>query len=72
MEAAIERVMAGPEKKSRVMSESEKKLVSYHEAGHAVVSLLFEACRPGTPDQHHSPGRCRRLYPAVAGRGQQL
>ncbi len=46
MEAAIERVMAGPEKKSRVMSESEKKLVSYHEAGHAVVSYYLKHADP--------------------------
>ncbi|TLM98251.1 ATP-dependent zinc metalloprotease FtsH, partial [bacterium] len=35
LEDAIERVIAGPEKKSKVISEKEKKLVSYHEAGHA-------------------------------------
>ena len=38
--------MAGPEKKSRVMSESEKKLVSYHEAGHAVVSYYLKHADP--------------------------
>ncbi len=38
LEDSIERVIAGPEKKSRLISEKEKKLVSYHEAGHAVVS----------------------------------
>jgi len=42
LEEAIERVIAGPEKKSRVISESEKKLVAYHEAGHAVVSYFLE------------------------------
>ena len=42
MEEAIERVIAGPEKKSRVISESEKRLVAYHEAGHAVVSYFLE------------------------------
>ncbi len=36
-EEAIERVIAGPERKSRLISESEKRIVAYHEAGHAVV-----------------------------------
>lgn len=38
MEESIERVIAGPEKKTRVISEKEKRLVAYHEAGHALVS----------------------------------
>ncbi len=38
---AIERVMAGPEKKDRVMSEKRKELVAYHEAGHALVGALM-------------------------------
>jgi cell division protease FtsH len=38
MEESIERVIAGPEKKTRVISEKEKKLVAYHEAGHAIVA----------------------------------
>jgi cell division protease FtsH len=37
MEEAIERVIAGPERKSRLISEEEKRIVAYHEAGHAVV-----------------------------------
>jgi cell division protease FtsH len=38
---AIERVMAGPEKKDRVMSERRKRLVAYHESGHALVGALM-------------------------------
>ncbi len=38
---AIDRVMAGPEKKDRVMSERRKELVAYHEAGHALVGALM-------------------------------
>ncbi len=38
---AIERVMVGPEKKDRVISEKRKKLVAYHEAGHAVVGAVM-------------------------------
>jgi cell division protease FtsH len=38
---AIDRVLAGPEKKNRVMSEKRKQLVAYHEAGHALVGALM-------------------------------
>ncbi|MEO0538601.1 MAG: ATP-dependent zinc metalloprotease FtsH3 [Cyanobacteria bacterium P01_A01_bin.123] len=38
---AIDRVLAGPEKKDRVMSERRKELVAYHEAGHALVGALM-------------------------------
>jgi cell division protease FtsH len=36
-EESIERVMAGPERRSRIISEAEKRIIAYHEAGHAVV-----------------------------------
>ncbi|AAM25532.1 MULTISPECIES: ATP-dependent zinc metalloprotease FtsH [Caldanaerobacter] len=48
LEEAITRVVAGPEKRSRIMSEKDKKLVAYHEAGHAVVAKLL----PTTPPVH--------------------
>ena len=38
MEESIDRVMAGPERKTRVMSEKEKKIIAYHEGGHALVA----------------------------------
>ena len=38
---SIDRVLAGPEKKDRVMSERRKELVAYHEAGHALVGALM-------------------------------
>jgi cell division protease FtsH len=38
---AIDRVLAGPEKKDRIMSERRKQLVAYHEAGHALVGALM-------------------------------
>ncbi|WP_019500986.1 ATP-dependent zinc metalloprotease FtsH [Pseudanabaena sp. PCC 6802] len=38
---AVDRVLAGPEKKDRVMSDNRKKLVAYHEAGHALVGALL-------------------------------
>lgn len=48
LEAAIERTMMGPEKKSRVMSKREKELTAYHEAGHALLSLLVPEVDPMT------------------------
>ncbi len=48
MEEAIERVMAGPERKSRVISEKEKKVIAYHESGHALAARLI----PGTNPVH--------------------
>src|SRR6185503_13034604 len=42
MLAAVERVTMGPEKKSRVTSKKEKEMTAYHEAGHALLSLLIE------------------------------
>lgn len=46
LEAAIERVIAGPERKSRVISEYEKNIVAYHESGHALLSLLIKEVDP--------------------------
>ena len=46
LEESIERVIAGPEKKSKVISEKEKRLVSYHEAGHALVGYLLPHTDP--------------------------
>ena len=43
---AIDRVLAGPEKKDRVMSEKRKTLVAYHEAGHALVGALMQDYDP--------------------------
>ena len=45
-EEAIERVIAGPERKSRLISEAEKRIVAYHEAGHAVVSHAIPEADP--------------------------
>lgn len=43
-EESIERVIAGPERKSRLISEEEKRVIAYHEAGHAIVmSSMAEA-----------------------------
>jgi cell division protease FtsH len=46
MEEAIDRVIAGPERKSRVMSEEERKLTAYHEGGHALVGYALPNLDP--------------------------
>lgn len=45
-EEAIERVMAGPERKSHVMNEEEKRLTAYHEGGHTLVGMMLEHADP--------------------------
>ena len=46
LEEAITRVQMGPEKRSRVITEADKKLTAYHESGHAIVALKLENCDP--------------------------
>jgi len=46
MEESIERVIAGPERKSRLISEEEKRVIAYHEAGHAVVMHCLPEADP--------------------------
>jgi cell division protease FtsH len=46
MEAAIDRVIAGPERKSRIISESEKKIIAFHEVGHALLAELLPKADP--------------------------
>ena len=46
LEHAVDRVIAGPERKSRVISEKEKEIVAYHEAGHALVNERIEDADP--------------------------
>jgi cell division protease FtsH len=43
---AIERVLAGPERKSRLISDEEKEIIAYHEAGHALVMRALPRCDP--------------------------
>jgi cell division protease FtsH len=45
-EEAIDRLLAGPERKSRVMSEREKRVIAYHEAGHALVGHVLPNADP--------------------------
>ncbi|MBQ7577677.1 MAG: ATP-dependent zinc metalloprotease FtsH [Synergistaceae bacterium] len=46
LEEGIERVMAGPERKSRIISDHEKKIVAYHETGHAIVAKILPGADP--------------------------
>ena len=46
LEEAIEKMMAGPQRRSRVMSDKIKKVVAYHEGGHALIARLIPGCDP--------------------------
>ncbi len=46
LEEAIDRVIAGPERKSRIISEREKAITAYHEVGHALVARALPNCDP--------------------------
>jgi cell division protease FtsH len=45
-EEAIDRVIAGPERKSRVISKKEREIIAYHESGHALVAKMLPGCDP--------------------------
>ena len=46
LEQSIEKVMMGPERKSRVLSKHEKEITAYHESGHAMIGHLLPNCDP--------------------------
>jgi len=46
IEEAVERVIAGPEKKTRIISEEEKRIIAYHECGHAILSYVLPHTDP--------------------------
>jgi cell division protease FtsH len=46
MEEAIDRILAGPQKKSRLISDKEKKIIAYHEAGHAIIAKFLPSADP--------------------------
>ena len=63
---AVERVIAGPERKSRIMSDEEKRVTAYHEAGHAVVARVL-------PEHEGGPGgRADRAPGVVLGEPRPL
>ena len=77
IEEAITRVLAGPEKKSRIITDKDKRLVAYHEAGHAVVAKMLPNADPvhqisiiprGRQEAipSHCPRRIRIMFPAAS------
>ena len=69
LDEAIDRVVAGPQKRSRLMNDKEKLVTAYHEGGHALVA----AALPGTdPVEGHHPAAWpgTRLHHGAAGAGQ--
>ena len=46
LEEAITRVQMGPEKRSRVITEADKRITAFHEAGHAIVAMMLPGCDP--------------------------
>ena len=46
LEEAIEKMLAGPQRKSRIISDAEKRVVAYHEAGHTLVAKTLPGCDP--------------------------
>ncbi len=69
-ESAMERVIAGLEKRTRVMNEHERKTVAYHESGHALVAALLPHADPVAKISIIPRARgAFGLHPADAGRG---
>ena len=64
------RVIAGPEKKTRVMSEKERLVTAYHEMGHAIVGHMLPNTRPGAQDLDHRTRPGARLHDLAPRRGQ--
>ena len=73
-ERAKDKIMMGAERRSMVMSEDEKRMTAYHEAGHAIVGLTRARARSGVQGHHHSarPRAGRHAVPAGAGPLQPL
>ncbi len=46
LQESVEKVIAGPERRSRIISDKEKKIIAYHEAGHALVRRMLPKCDP--------------------------
>ena len=53
LDEAIDRVIAGPERKSRLISDEEKRIIAYHEAGHALGRPRAAQHRPDPQDLDH-------------------
>ena len=69
LEESIERVMGGPQRRSRVIAEDEKRRTAYHESGHAILSLITPEADPmhkETIIKRHGAG----VYIHASGKGQ--
>ena len=66
LEEAIDRVIAGPERKTKVMTDEERKLIAYHETGHALVGYALPNCRPGPQGHHRGPWPVAGPHPGAA------
>ena len=67
---AVEVVLVGKEKKDRILSKEERRIVSYHEVGHASGQCPAEGFRAGAEDHHCAPyhGCPRICYECAGGR----
>ena len=69
IDEAIDRVMAGPQRTSRIMSEHERKVTAYHEGGHALVAAALRNIRAGYQDYDSAAWPCTGLHDGnAAGR----
>ena len=66
LEEGIMRVIAGPEKKTRVMCDKERRITAYHEMGHAIVGHYLPQLRPGPQDLGDLPRPGARLHDLAA------
>ena len=68
LEEAIDRVVAGPVRKSRIISEREKAITAYHEVGHALVARMLPNTDPSTQSIDSCTRSGRRFYYALTNR----
>ena len=68
LEEAITRVQMGPEKRSRVITEADKRITAFHESGHAIVALSLAGCDPPSRGLHRAARHGGWLYDVAAER----
>ena len=66
LEEAIDRVISGPERKTRILSEEERKVIAYHETGHALVGYALPNSDPGAQDHDCLQRPLTRTHPCSA------
>ena len=72
LDEAIDRVIAGPQRRTRLMSEKEKLITAYHEGGHALVAAALPGQRPGAQDHDPAARPRARLHDDPPGQRQVL